>query len=283
MRAYLQLLRPANIVTALADVLAGAAIAYGADRVAPAWLLVSTACLYGGGVVLNDFFDRDLDAKERPERPIPSGRVPPAHAATLGFALLACGVLAAARTSAACAVLAALIAALVLLYDGWAKRGWAGPLVMGACRACNLLLGVAVVAGALDAQWPIALLGFAHIVGVTTVSRGEVHGSRRGPAAIGLVLVAGVVGALALLVARDGLIVAMLLTAGFAWQVLPPFWAAWRQRDAGTIRGAVRAGVLGLLILDAALAATYGASMVAVIILALAMVARALSRAFAVT
>jgi heme O synthase-like polyprenyltransferase len=283
MRAYLQLLRPANIVTSLADVLAGAAIAYGADRIAPAWLLVSTACLYGGGVVLNDFFDRDLDARERPERPIPSGRVAPAHAAALGFALLAVGVFAAARVSTACALLAAVIAGLVLLYDAWAKRVWAGPVVMGSCRAFNLLLGMAVVAGASGAHWPIALLTFAHIVAVTTVSRGEVHGSSRVPAAIGLVLVAGVVVGLALLVSRDRLIIAMLMAAAFAWEVLPPFWSAWRRPEAGTIRNAVRAGVLALLVLDAALAAAFGAPIVAVVILVLAVVARGLSRLFAVT
>ena len=39
------------------------------------WLLLSSAGLYLGGMVLNDVFDARLDAVERPERPIPSGRV----------------------------------------------------------------------------------------------------------------------------------------------------------------------------------------------------------------
>ena len=76
-RAWLQLLRPANVATALADVLAGAAVAGAAWPPAPVvyWLLVATACLYAGGIVFNDYFDRTLDAIERPERPIPSGRI----------------------------------------------------------------------------------------------------------------------------------------------------------------------------------------------------------------
>ena len=70
-RPYLELMRPANVATALADVLAGYAVAgLGNPRALP-WLLLSTACLYAGGVVLNDFFDRDVDRLERPERPIP--------------------------------------------------------------------------------------------------------------------------------------------------------------------------------------------------------------------
>src|SRR4051794_10139688 len=74
-RAYLALLRPANVVTALADVLAGAAVAGEPWSASLPWLLASTACLYAGGVVLNDVADRTIDAAERPERPIPSGAV----------------------------------------------------------------------------------------------------------------------------------------------------------------------------------------------------------------
>jgi hypothetical protein len=56
-----------------------------ADRTqALPWLVGATMCLYAGGVVLNDFFDRRLDAIERPERPIPSRRVSAASAAALG-------------------------------------------------------------------------------------------------------------------------------------------------------------------------------------------------------
>ena len=97
LRGYLELLRPANVVTAVADVLAGYAVAGRANSRALPWLLTATVCLYAGGVVLNDFFDRELDAVERPERPIPSGRVPARHAAALGTALLAGGVVTAAQ------------------------------------------------------------------------------------------------------------------------------------------------------------------------------------------
>src|SRR5690349_14326443 len=71
---YLQLMRPANVVTANADVLAGFAAASGGWSKLP-WLLAATCGLYAGGVVLNDVFDSALDQSERPERPIPSGRV----------------------------------------------------------------------------------------------------------------------------------------------------------------------------------------------------------------
>ena len=74
-------MRPANIVTSVADILAGIAIASApgslVERIWPAALLLclSTACLYGGGIVFNDVFDAELDKVERPERAIPSGLV----------------------------------------------------------------------------------------------------------------------------------------------------------------------------------------------------------------
>lgn len=152
--AYLTLMRPANVVTTLADVLAGAAAGAAAAGTAAGLrdagllgLLLSTAALYAGGVVLNDVFDAALDARERPERPIPDGRVSRSGAAWFGGALLAVGVASAGLVSAASLAVAAAIAAMVLLYDACAKHhALAGPLAMGTCRGLNLLLGASASA-----------------------------------------------------------------------------------------------------------------------------------------
>ena len=105
-QAYWQLVRPANIVTAWADILLGCAAA-GAfigginqiNIVSLSWLILATTGLYGGGVVFNDVFDAELDATERPERPIPSGRASIQGAIALGTVLLVIGVIAAAMVS----------------------------------------------------------------------------------------------------------------------------------------------------------------------------------------
>src|SRR5688572_1337303 len=89
-----QLLRLPNVFTAVADVMMGYLVTHGQfrhDGVLP--LLVASSCgLYLAGMVLNDVFDRERDARERPERPIPSGRVSVSSAALLGALLLAAGV-----------------------------------------------------------------------------------------------------------------------------------------------------------------------------------------------
>jgi 4-hydroxybenzoate polyprenyltransferase len=285
-RGYLELVRPANVATALADVLAGYAVAGLANHRALGWLLVSTACLYAGGVVLNDVFDRDIDRAERPERPIPSGRVSTGAAAGLGAALLALGILFASLATAGAAMVAAAIGASVLLYDAWGKRqGLLGPVNMGMCRGLNLLLGVAAAPSMLVQAWPLALLPLVYIAAVTAVSRGEVHGGRRGIAAFALISLGLVLSALlALALGRGaGSWAGAAFTIGLAWRVLPAFWGAYRTPEPGPIRQAIRTGVLSLVLLDAAIGATYGGALYSVVILATGLMAASLARLFAVT
>jgi 4-hydroxybenzoate polyprenyltransferase len=287
-RSFLELLRPANVVTAVADVLAGAAVARASWSGHFWWLVPSTACLYAGGVVLNDYFDRHVDAIERPERPIPSGRVAAGAAAMLGASLLAAGVAFAAASGTSSAAMAAAVAVAVLLYDARGKRhAFLGPINMGACRALNLLLGMTAASGVVAVSWPLGLLPLIYIAGVTVLSRGEVSGGKRPVALLALIL-AGLVAGAALGLAtqtpdRVALVWAVILAAGFAMRLLPPFWRAWRDPSPATIRIAVRTGVLSLVLLDAVIAAAYADIMVSLAVLATAVLAGRLARLFAVT
>jgi 4-hydroxybenzoate polyprenyltransferase len=284
--AYLELIRPANVTTALADVLAGFAVAGLANLPALPWLLGASACLYAGGVVLNDVFDRRVDATERPERPLPSGRVTVAGAAWLGGALLVVGSIAAGQATGAAGVIGVVLAAFVLLYDSWGKRQrWFGPLNMGLCRGLNLLLGMAAVPAALAAHWPVALIPITYITGVTLLSRGEVSGGRKQSAAVALLLVGLAGGAVLVLSLRStsGRLAGLVWTTVLAWRVFPAFWGAFRQPDPGPIRHAVRTGVISLVLLDAALAAAYAGAGYSLLLLAVALAAGWLARSWAVT
>jgi 4-hydroxybenzoate polyprenyltransferase len=286
LRGFVDLIRPPNVLTAVADVLAGYAVAgLGHSRALP-WLIAATACLYAGGVALNDFFDRHLDAVERPERPIPSGRTPPAAAAAFGGILLAAGVALASRATREAMFLATAIAAFVLLYDAWGKRhAPIAPWTMGLCRALNLMLGVAAVPAALSHAWPLAIVPLVYISAVTAVSRGEVHGGKRGVALLALISLTFVLITL-LVVSVTGprqTVAGLALVALLAWRVWRPFWTVWRAPTAVAIRSAVRAGVLSLVLIDAVIGAAYGGPVYAAGILAIAVMAGILARAFAVT
>ncbi|HXW06768.1 MAG TPA: UbiA-like protein EboC [Vicinamibacterales bacterium] len=285
-RAWLELLRPPNVVTALADVLAGFSIAGLQDAAELPWLLVATACLYGGGVVLNDVFDRHLDAVERPERPLPSGRVRVSTAAALGAGLLTGGVLSASAAGRSPAQIAAAIAVLVVVYDAWGKHQAAiGPVNMGLCRALNLLLGVSAVPAALATAWPLAAIPLVYIGAVTGLSRGEVHGGGR--RAAGMALISLCIALLALtsvtLAVSGGSLAGLALVVVLGWRVVPPFWTAYREPSAGAVRHAVRTGVLSLVLVNAAIGATFGGLPFGLLILATGGAAWALARLFAVT
>jgi 4-hydroxybenzoate polyprenyltransferase len=283
--AYLELLRPANVATALGDVLAGYAVAGLGNRRALPWLLGSTVCLYAGGVVLNDLFDLPIDRRERPERPLPSGRVSPARAAALGGGLLVAGVcLGLAATSMAGAV-AAGTAGCILLYDSWGKhRTWFGPVNMGLCRAGNLMLGVAAVPPALGWAWPLGGLPLLYISAVTAVSRGEVHGGKKPVAGLALISLGLVLAALLGLSSWPRFSPAgLVLTAALAARLLPAYLSVWRRPEPMIIRGAVRTGVLSLVLLNAVLGAVFAGPLYSAAILVTGLAAGWLARRFAVT
>jgi 4-hydroxybenzoate polyprenyltransferase len=274
-QTYAQLVRLPNVPTALADVCLGA-LAAGAlpgRWLSFALLLPASACLYCAGMVWNDFFDVEQDRRERPFRPIPSGRVTRREAARLGGVLLAAGVVlallagwaqAAAPDGAASARPAALAVALVgaiLLYDGWLKRTWAGPVGMGLCRFLNVLLGVSA-AGTL--AWPrgahLALVVGLYIAGVTWFARTEARVSSRaalrGAAAVMLAALA-----LALPLPAAGpraaspLFPYLLVALGFV--VGLPALRAVAEPTPPNVQATIKRAIFALVLLDAVLATAF--------------------------
>ena len=147
-------------------------------------------CLYWAGMALNDWADRELDAVERPERPIPSGRVRPNVALGVAAGLTATGLgLAAATGGAAALRTSTVLAATAWGYDLGAKNTMAGPVAMASARALDVLVGAG--ADRRRAWAPAAAVG-AHILGVTALSRGEVHGGRPSVARAALAATAGI-------------------------------------------------------------------------------------------
>ncbi|WP_162795796.1 UbiA family prenyltransferase, partial [Nonomuraea lactucae] len=84
LQAFVELVRAPAALSVPGDLLAGAAAA---GRPVDPGLVAGSACLYWAGMALNDYADRDVDARERPERPIPSGRVSPGLALAAGAGL----------------------------------------------------------------------------------------------------------------------------------------------------------------------------------------------------
>jgi 4-hydroxybenzoate polyprenyltransferase len=283
LHAYAQLLRLPNVFTALADICLAALAAGALPEHWPAFVLLclASACLYCGGMVWNDYFDAAQDERERPFRPIPSGRVTPGAAARLGTLLLLAGVGWAAAADGLgggfrwrSTLLAGLLVVAILLYDGLLKRTAAGPVVMGACRALNVLLGLTVFPAGVG-RWglPLALVVGIYIAGVTWFARTEARESKQGElAGAGAVMLGAVLLALALpalylsafgpedpedLVPRAvrwGQILFPYLLLGFIAYVGAAVGRAVARPLPARVQAAVRRAVLGLVALDAILA-----------------------------
>jgi UbiA prenyltransferase family len=283
LHTWAQLVRLPNVFTAMADICLGALVggALPGQGIAFVLLVLASACLYCGGMVWNDYFDLEQDKKERPFRPLPSRRVLPGEAACLGTGLLAAGLMFASLADlrgdgfrwlstgiAGCLVVA------ILLYDGWLKRTWAGPVGMGLCRSLNVLLGLSV-APAWVGGWGVylALVVGIYIAGVTWFARTEARTSSQQAllAAAGLMLAALLL-ALALpalgratdsadrsfgpgfLVVGLGYVLFPYLLVGLGFLVGFPVCRAINRPVPERVQAAVKQAIMGLVLLDAVLA-----------------------------
>jgi 4-hydroxybenzoate polyprenyltransferase len=181
--AALRLGRISNLPTVWSNTLAGTIIA-GAD----AWQLptlltaIGISLLYTAGMYLNDAFDAEIDARERPRRPIPAGLTSANTVFAMGFGLMLLGLGFILWASGAGQIdnnwppvlLALVLAGAILFYDWHHKGNPLSPVVMGLCRAL-----VYVVAGFAAARTPspqlfiIALTTFCYLIGLTFIAKKE--------------------------------------------------------------------------------------------------------------
>lgn len=228
--AYAQLLRAGNIFTAMADVTMGFLFTHAAFGQGDAWvfavLLGASSALYGSGVVLNDVFDVKIDSRERPHRPLPSGRISLASARWLGWELLLLGTALAWLAAFLAddfrpAIVGTLLAGCVVLYNAVVKRTFLGPVAMGGCRGLNVLLGMSVAAGPWrDEHRLVALAIGAYIVGVTWFARTEAGRSSRWHLGSAAVVILCGIGLLWLLPGRCEAVVPLLEREPARWNLL---------------------------------------------------------------
>jgi 4-hydroxybenzoate polyprenyltransferase len=181
-KTYLTLGRVSNLPTVASNALCGVVLAAGvASPGTMVALVFALSSFYVGGMFLNDAFDRHIDAKVHPERPIPSGRIGARQVFAIGFVLLALGEVAlvvVAHESAQPWHLAAIagfaLGGLIVLYDAWHKNNPVGPLLMGGCRMLVYLSAALAVSGTLSAavvRGSLVLLSY--LIGLTYVAKQE--------------------------------------------------------------------------------------------------------------
>lgn len=294
---YLRLMRPANIITAIADILMGFA-ATGAfaillmnnnySSVFPqlGFLILSTIGLYGGGVVFNDVFDAELDRLERPERPIPSGMTSLVSASILGSLLFVMGIFAAFMVNTTSGILSLTITVLALTYDSFSKHHpFLGPLNMGLCRGVNVLLGISIIPENIYSLWFLMLIPVIYIGAITFISQGEVHGGSRKNMSIALFLYLMVVIIVIILDILPDFYFwnTLAFLFFFIYIVFPPLVRSIKKPEPAFIKKAVKAGIIALIVLDSTIASGFAGWEYGIGVLLLLPLSMLLGKAFAVT
>ena len=261
-KEYLLLIRLPNVFTTPSNILAGyfAATAFtvaeadGAHLIA---LMVSSGLLYIAGIVLNDYFDIEIDKRERPSRPLPSGKISKGHALAIAVvALLIANSIALLIGPASLAVSLALTLAIIA-YDYQLKHGVVGPFAMGATRFLNVIFGASPLLLFIN-NHSLAIVGtaaaslFLYISSITILSKKEAENERPNSAIVFL-MVFGVI----LAVAGLGLLLfqlqwTFLLNLSLFAAVMIVTFKRYLMKESSSrsVQKAVRNMVISIIILD---------------------------------
>ena len=116
MKAFWEILRPFNCIMAGVAAVIGLAVAGGSDLKAAFLIFFAVFLITGAGNAINDYYDREIDAINRPMRPVPSGRILPDVAFRYSLALFAAGCILAGLVNQICLAVAVFNSVLLFFY-----------------------------------------------------------------------------------------------------------------------------------------------------------------------
>ncbi len=185
LKTWGQLLRLPNLFTVPGEAIAGFVLAAGTVTPEIVWPCIAVVLMYMGGLLLNDYFDREEDARERPSRPIPSGA---AHAQTVllvGCLLLLVGpALVFAFTNWRAGIAALVVSGLAAGYDSALKRSRIfGPIAMGLCRGGTMVVGALAANGSElpgHIAWVAAGIATCYTLALAIIAADETTGESPG-------------------------------------------------------------------------------------------------------
>lgn len=185
LKTFLSLVRIPTVFSSMSNAYAGWFIGGGREVDPRLFLGIAAAALFiMAGMALNDVADREVDARERPGRPIPSGAITLRGAWTVSLAMMALGLILLSVANVFSLLIGLLLCGAVFLYNFVLKSTALGPASMGLCRLFNLLTGMSLTWVGWPDQFSTAALGslfslWAYIALVTYLAKDEVQGNSR--------------------------------------------------------------------------------------------------------
>ena len=185
--AHLETMRPYTLLWCGLVSLVGACLRYGDIPPIQTTVLVFFIPILGwiAGLYLADYYDKGLDAIQKPQRPIPSGRIPPNEALAVGAAYAILGLALSFFLPLLNIVIVFIAGALVLCYAKYTKaKGLLGNFNRGAMTVMTFLFGVFSIPGTSSTPvsiWMLSLVFFFHDTNSNIIGAiRDVHGDKTG-------------------------------------------------------------------------------------------------------
>jgi len=154
---YIRLMRPVNcfmmgIAVIVGAVLADVNIVYGRYLPNMFFGFFTGFLLTAASMVINDYYDREIDAINEPTRPIPSGLIKPKNALIFAIVLtilgLAAGFLTSETATLQCFLTATVFWLISVIYATFGKKtGFTGNLLVSACVSAPFIYGSLAAVG----------------------------------------------------------------------------------------------------------------------------------------
>ena len=161
-KGLLELIRPINDVMSAFAVFISGVISAGWHMPLGSVLAATVGTFFAsaGGMVINDYFDFDIDSVNKPERPIPRGQISRGGALYFSFALFGCAVVCAAFTNIWCIIVGIPALLLIILYSWKLKRKlFVGNVAVAALSGLALLYG-GIASGSIHLVSILAVIAF---------------------------------------------------------------------------------------------------------------------------
>jgi geranylgeranylglycerol-phosphate geranylgeranyltransferase len=211
---YIRITRPVNALVAGVAVLLGYLVATGTIEPWALILVPVVTLITGAGNAINDYYDRDIDKINRPDRPIPAGQISPRNARFFSVFLFAGGIALASFTNPLCLAIAIINAGLLAWYAASLKKlPVVGNIVVAYLSASIFLFGGALAGiEGLIMNLPIAAITFLAMFSREILKDAEdIEGDRTGGART-LPMIIGVrrSGAVALALSASAVVLSVL-------------------------------------------------------------------------
>ena len=175
-KEYLQLVRLPGIFTAFSNVLIGYffSFSFNSEVIFLPYLLATSGMLFCSGMIFNDYFDYNLDKKERSFRPLPSGKISKHNALLIGFIFLILANISASFLGFDSLIISLILSCIILFYNLKLKSiSFLGILNLSLIRMLNILLGFSIIGISFEFIQYLLPLGI-FVVGISILAKNEI-------------------------------------------------------------------------------------------------------------